>query len=148
VTARTDYAVRAMVQLAASDGAASRGAIAAAQQIPPKFLETILLQLRHGGLLVAQRGTTGGYTLARGADAITIADVIRVVDGPLAAVRGMPPEDTDYPPPADALRDVWVALRASMRQVLESTTIADVQRRELPERVRALLAPAEAWTRR
>jgi Rrf2 family protein len=148
VTARTDYAVRAMVQLAASQGAASRGALAAAQEIPPKFLESILLRLRQGGLLVAQRGTTGGYALARSADTITIADVVRVVDGPLAAVRGLPPEDTSYPAPAGALRDVWVALRASMRQVLESTTIADVQHDRLPDGVRALLAPTEAWTRR
>ena len=116
VTARTDYAVRAMVQL--SRGPASRGAIAAAQAIPAKFLESILLRLREGGLLVATRGTAGGYALARRADEITIADVVRVVDGPLAAVRNLPPEDTDYPEPAAALRDVWVALRASMRQVL------------------------------
>ena len=148
VSARTDYAVRAMVQLAGTDGPASRGTIAAAQAIPAKFLETILLRLREGGLLVAQRGTTGGYALARSAETITIADVIRVVDGPLAAVRGLPPEDTAYPEPAGALRDVWVALRASMRQVLESTTIADVQRGELPASVQDLLAPTEAWTRR
>lgn len=146
VTARADYAVRAMVQLA--DGAASRGAIAAAQAIPPKFLESILLRLREGGLLVATRGTSGGYALARDAGSITIADVVRVVDGPLAAVRGLPPEDTEYPVTAAAVRDLWVALRASMRQVLESTTIADVRHGRLPSEVQALLAPDEAWTRR
>lgn len=146
VTARTDYAVRAMVQLAG--GAASRGAIAAAQSIPPKFLESILLRLREEGLLVATRGTAGGYALAREADAITIADVVRAVDGPLAAVRGLPPEDTEYPGSAAALRDVWVALRASMRQVLEATTIADVQRGLLPAAVEALLAADGAWSRR
>jgi Rrf2 family protein len=148
VTARTDYAVRAMVQIAAAEGAASRGAIAAAQEIPAKFLESILLRLRQGGLLVAQRGTTGGYALARSAERISIADVVRVVDGPLAAVRGLPPEDTAYPEPAAALRDVWVALRASMRQVLEATTIADVLHGRLPADVQRLLAPEEAWTRR
>lgn len=148
VTARADYAVRAMVQIAAAEGAESRGAVAAAQAIPPKFLETILLQLRQSGLLIAQRGTTGGYALARSADSITIADVVRVVDGPLAAVRGLPPEETEYPEPAGSLRDVWVALRASMRQVLEATTIADVLHGRLPDDVQRLLAPEEAWTRR
>jgi Rrf2 family protein len=148
VTARIDYAVRAMVQIAASEGATSRGEIAAAQAIPPKFLESILLRLRQGGLLIAQRGTTGGYSLARDAAAITIADVVRVVDGPLAAVRGLPPEDTEYPAPAERLRDVWVALRAAMRQVLETTTVADLRGGRLPADVRRLLEPAEAWTRR
>ena len=148
VTARVDYAVRAMVQIAAADGATSRGEIAAAQEIPPKFLESILLRLRQGGLLVAQRGTTGGYALARPAERITIADVVRVVDGPLAAVRGLPPEDTEYPAPATRLRDVWVALRAAMRQVLETTTIADLRSGSLPADVQRLLEPTEAWTRR
>jgi Rrf2 family protein len=148
VTARVDYAVRAMVQIAAGEGATSRGEIAAAQEIPAKFLESILLRLRQGGLLVAQRGTTGGYALARPAEAITIADVVRVVDGPLAAVRGLPPEDTGYPAPAGRLRDVWVALRAAMRQVLETTTIADVRGGRLPADVQRLLEPTEAWTRR
>ena len=148
VTARIDYAVRAMVHIAASEGATSRGEIASAQAIPPKFLESILLRLRQGGLLIAQRGTTGGYSLARDAAEITIADVVRVVDGPLAAVRGLPPEDTEYPAPAERLRDVWVALRAAMRQVLETTTIADLRGGRLPADVGRLLEPAEAWTRR
>lgn len=148
VTARVDYAVRAMVQIAAADGAISRGDVAAAQAIPSKFLESILLRLRQGGLLVAQRGTTGGYALSRGAATITIAEVVRVVEGPLAAVRGLPPEDTEYPEPAEQLRDVWVALRASMRRVLEATTIADVLHGRLPADVQRLLEPEEAWTRR
>ncbi|MFD1719991.1 RrF2 family transcriptional regulator [Amnibacterium endophyticum] len=148
VTARVDYAIRAVVQLAATGGSLSRGDIAAAQGIPPKFLEAILLQLRQAGLLVAQRGTAGGYALARPADAITVADVVRVVDGPLAAVRGLPPEDTEYPDPAARLRDLWVALRAGMRQVLETTTIADLASGVLPEGVAALLAGDGAWVRR
>jgi Rrf2 family protein len=148
VTARVDYAVRAMVQIALAEGATSRGDIAAAQEIPAKFLESILLRLRQGGLLVAQRGTTGGYALARPAERITIADVVRVVDGPLAAVRGLPPEDTEYPAPAARLRDVWVALRAAMRQVLETTTIADLRSGSLPADVQRLLEPTEAWSRR
>lgn len=148
VTARVDYAVRAVVQIAAGEGPVSRGEIAHAQGIPAKFLEAILLQLRQGGLLVAQRGTTGGYALARDAGAITVADVVRVVDGPLAAVRGLPPEDTGYPDPAAHLRDLWVALRAGMRQVLEATTIADLLTGTLPGSVTALLASEGAWARR
>ena len=148
VTARVDYAVRAVVQIAAADGSVSRGDIAAAQSIPAKFLEAILLQLRQGGLLVAQRGTAGGYGLARPADSITIADIVRIVDGPLAAVRGLPPEETRYPEPAARLRDLWVALRAGMRQVLEATTVADLAAGRLPDAVAALLAPEEAWLRR
>lgn len=148
VTARVDYAVRAMVQIAASGGSVSRHDVATAQEIPAKFLEAILLQLRQAGLLVAQRGTTGGYALARPADAITVADVVRVVDGPLAAVRGLPPEDTDYPQPAERLRDLWVALRAGMRRVLESTTIADLATGSLPDEVAALLSSDGAWVRR
>jgi Rrf2 family protein len=146
VTARTEYAVRAMIRL--SGGPASRGTIAAAEQIPPKFLESILLRLREGGLLVATRGTSGGYALARSADTITVADVVRAVDGPLAAVRGLPPEAIEYPAATASLRGVWVALRASMRQVLEATTIGDVARGALPEQVEALLAAEGAWTRR
>lgn len=148
VTARVDYAVRAVVQLASAGGPLSRGEIAAAQGVPAKFLEAILLRLRQGGLLVAQRGTAGGYALARDASTITIADVVRVVDGPLAAVRGMPPEDTIYPEPAERLRDLWVALRAGMRQVLETTTVADLRDGRLPDAVAALLASDEAWLRR
>ena len=147
VTARVDYAVRAVVQLAV-DGPSSRGGIAAAQGIPAKFLESILLRLRQGGLLVAQRGTTGGYALARDASTITIADVVRIVEGPLAAVRGLPPEDTEYPDPAGGVRDLWVALRAGMRQVLETTTVADLRDGRLPDAVAALLTPEEAWQRR
>ena len=148
VTARIDYAVRAMVQIAVTDGPASRGVIAREQGIPAKFLESILLRLREGGLLTAQRGTTGGYSLARPASTITIADVVRVVDGPLAAVRGLPPEDTEYAGAAARLRDLWVALRAGMRQVLESTTIADVAAGALPPDVRRLIEPPDSWARR
>lgn len=148
VTAAVDYAVRAVVQIAAAGSPVSRGDIATAQGIPAKFLETILLRLREGGLLVSTRGTAGGYALARDAATISVADVVRVVDGPLAAVRGLPPEDTEYPAPAEHLRELWVALRAGMRRVLEATTIADLRSGRLPDEVRGLLAPSEAWTRR
>jgi Rrf2 family protein len=148
VTAQIDYGVRAMIQIAASDGRASGSEIAAAQAIPAKFLESILLRLRRGGLLVARRGVAGGYELARPADAISVADVIRVIDGPLAAVRGMPPEDAEYPETAARLRDLWVALRAAMREVLEATTLADLAGGALPPHVQQLLASDEAWVRR
>jgi Rrf2 family protein len=150
VNARIDYAVRAVVEVASrsADRPVSSSEIAEAQQIPSKFLESILLTLRQGGLLLAQRGTAGGYLLARPAATITIADILRVVDGPLAGVRGLSPEETSYPAPAGLLRDVWVALRASMRTVLEATTVADVVAGALPEPVAALLGSPDAWVRR
>ncbi|MDH2444523.1 Rrf2 family transcriptional regulator [Amnibacterium sp. CER49] len=148
VTAQIDYGVRAMIEIAAGEGRASGSEIAAAQGIPAKFLESILLRLRRGGLLVARRGVAGGYELARPADTISVADVIRVLDGPLAAVRGMPPEDAEYPESAARLRDLWVALRAAMREVLEATTLADIAGGALPPHVQQLLASDDAWVRR
>src|SRR5215207_4627204 len=127
VTARADYAVRAVIELAArSPASTTRQQIAESQDIPGKFLETILGDLRRAGLLEAQRGAAGGYRLAADPAAVRLADVIRAAEGPLAAVRGMPPEDTAYPGPAAPLTDVWVAVRASLRDVLEATMIADV----------------------
>ena len=127
VSAKVDYALRAMAELGAGPAepiASER--IAAAQSIPPKFLENILLELRRGGLVASQRGAVGGYRLARPAEEITIADVIRAVEGPLASVRGARPEDASYQGAAVALRDVWIDLRTAMRGVLEQTTIADL----------------------
>ena len=100
--------------------------LATAQSIPPKFLENILLELRHAGLVASQRGAEGGYRLGRPASEITIADVIRAVEGPIASVRGARPEDVTYQGPAVALRDVWIELRTAMRGVLEQTTLADL----------------------
>ena len=149
VTARADYAVRALVELAATPrGAATRHQLADSQEIPGKFLEGILTDLRRAGLLTAQRGSRGGYQLAQPPERIALADIIRAVEGPLAAVRGESPEDTSYPGAAKALTEVWVALRASMREVLESTTVADVVAGSLPAEVRALLDAPEAWARR
>jgi Rrf2 family protein len=149
VTARADYALRAVVQLAVAPGwTATRQQLSDAQGVPPKFLESILIDLRRAGLLEAQRGARGGYRLSNPPDKIALADVIRAVEGPLAAVRGAPPEDTSYAGPAATLTDVWVALRASMRTVLESTTVADVVAGTLPPRVRALLEEPHAWERR
>ena len=149
VTARTDYAVRAVIELASRRPAsATRQQIAQSQNIPGKFLETILGDLRRAGLLDAQRGASGGYRLVRDPDEIRLADVIRAAEGPLAAVRGMPPEDTTYPGPAAPLTDVWVAVRASLRDVLEATTIADVLAERLPDHVRALVERPDSWSRR
>ena len=123
VSAKVDYALRAMAELAASPPGPVKGElIATAQTIPPKFLENILIELRHSGLVASQRGAEGGYRLARPAAEITVADVIRAVEGPLASVRGARPEDVSYTGAATALRDVWIELRTAMRGVLETTT--------------------------
>ncbi len=149
VTARADYAVRAVVELASSpDGSATRQQLSEAQQIPGKFLEGILTDLRRAGLLTAQRGSRGGFRLALPPDQIPLATVIRAVEGPLAAVRGESPEDTSYPGAAEPLTKVWVALRASLRQVLEATSVADVASGVLPTSVVELLAEPDAWVRR
>jgi Rrf2 family protein len=147
LSARVDYALRAAVELAtAAEGPLTAERIAKAQEIPPKFLESILLQLRRGGIVHAQRGPEGGYWLARPAGEISLADVIRVIDGPLANVRGQRPEDVGYHGAAVALQEVWIALRASERQILELVTIADVATGQLPERVRDLVADPRAWS--
>ena len=150
VSARADYAIRALLELAASgpDRPVRADAIARAQAIPPKYLENLLLDLRRARLVASQRGSGGGYRLARAASAITLADVIRAIDGPLAGVRDEAPEDVAYPGVAASLRDVWVALRASMRTVLEAATLADVASGKLPASVRRRLQDPGAWSRR
>jgi len=150
VNAKVDYALRALTELAGSSGEApiKAEAIARAQGIPLKFLENILLELRHAGIVISQRGAVGGYRLGRPAEEISLADVIRVVDGPLANVRGLTPERVEYTGSAAALRDVWIALRANMRAVLEQVTIADVRAGELPPIVQELVSSPDAWTRR
>lgn len=160
LSARVDYALRAVAELAqaAADAVpdpASRSPrpgnpltaerIARAQEIPPKFLESILLQLRRGGIVHAQRGPEGGYWLARPAAEISLADVIRVIDGPLANVRGQRPEDLGYAGAAVALQEVWIALRASEREILELVTLADIAAGKLPDRVQELAADPRAW---
>jgi Rrf2 family protein len=152
LSARVDYALRAVTELAAAttgpdavDRPVTAERLAQAQEIPPKFLESILLQLRRGGVVTAQRGPEGGYRLARPADEISLAEIIRVIDGPLANVRGQRPENVGYRGAAEALQDVWIALRASERQILELVTIADVAGGELPDRVRDLAADPRAW---
>ena len=147
-TAKADYAVRAAVELAATGDMVTAEHIAQVQGIPANFLENILRDLRRGGIVESRRGQQGGYLLARPAEEISIADVIRAVEGPLANVRGYPPEELAYDGSAAKLRDVWVALRASVRSVLEQVTLADVARGELPPHVDALTRDADAWVRR
>ena len=146
VSAKVDYALRAAAELAASpDGPVKGERISQAQGIPLKFLENILLELRHHGLVQSQRGADGGYWLARPAAEITIAEVIRAVEGPLANVRGARPETLVYEGAAEPLRDVWVAMRANLRAVLESVTLADVAAGELPDEVVAITRNPAAW---
>jgi Rrf2 family protein len=146
VSAKVDYALRAAAELAAAgDGPVKGERISQAQGIPLKFLENILLELRHHGLVQSQRGADGGYWLARPAEEITIAEVIRAVEGPLANVRGARPETLEYEGAAEPLRDVWVAMRANLRAVLESVTLADVAAGELPAEVVAITRDPAAW---
>src|SRR5690606_11468978 len=153
LSARVDYALRAVVELASVAAAdpnrprtLTAERIAQAQEIPPKFLESILLQLRRAGIVNAQRGPDGGYWLARPANEISLAQVIRAIDGPLAHIRGQRPEDLGYRGAAAALQEVWIALRASERQILELVTLADVATGQLPDRVRELAEDPAAWT--
>jgi Rrf2 family protein len=150
VSARADYAIRALLELAAAGAnqPVRAESIARAQEIPTKYLENLLVELRRARLVASHRGSTGGYRLARPATAITLADVIRAIDGPLAGVRDDAPEDVAYPGAAATLRDVWVALRASMRAVLEAVTLADVAAGKLPAPVRRRLQDPGAWSRR
>src|SRR5438309_10457127 len=146
VSAKVDYAVRAAVELAAAESPPLKGElISQAQEIPLKFLENILGDLRHAGIVRSQRGAEGGYWLARPAEEITVADVVRAVDGPIANVRGLGPESVEYAGSAERLRDVWIAVRANLRAVLEHVTLADVARGELPTTVRELAADPDAW---
>lgn len=146
VSAKADYAIRAAVELAAGgDGPIKGERIAQAQDIPPHFLENILADLRNAGLVATRRGVEGGYWLARPAQEISLADVIRAVEGPLANVRGVRSEQVVYAGSAERLRDVWIAVRASLRNVLERVTLADLARGELPPEVEALSADPDAW---
>jgi Rrf2 family protein len=147
VSAKADYAIRAAVELAAADGdrPLKGDRIAQAQEIPQNFLENILADLRNAGIVASRRGAEGGYWLARGAADVSLADVIRAVDGPLANVRGIRSEQLSYQGSAAPLLDVWVAVRASLRSVLERVSLADLARGELPENVRELAADPDAW---
>ena len=145
ISAKADYAVRAALELAAAEGPVKGDVLARAQGIPLKFLENILIDLRHSGIVRSQRGPEGGYWLARPPAEISVADVIRSVEGPLASVRGESPEDLDYAGAAQHLQHVWVALRANLRKVLEHVTVDQVAAGKLPSEVLALTREEEAW---
>jgi Rrf2 family protein len=146
VSAKVDYALRAAVELAAAANGPVKGEqLASAQGIPLKFLENILLELRHHGLVQSQRGAEGGYWLARPPAEITLAEVIRAVEGPLANVRGERPETVSYEGPARSLQEVWIAVRANLRAVLDTVTLADVAAGSLPGAVEAISADPRAW---
>jgi Rrf2 family protein len=150
VSARADYAVRAVVELVDSSPEWPRTAddVAQAQGIPPSFLENILSRLRSAGIVGSQRGPEGGYWLACSPDELNIAHVIRAVEGPLVGVRGQPPEEIEYVGSAEPLQYVWIAMRANLRKVLEHVTVADVAAGKLPRDVLALTRKKEAWETR
>ena len=150
ISAKVDYAVRAAVELAAAEGEKPVKAerIATAQDIPLNFLENILGELRHAGIVRSHRGADGGFRLAKPADQVKVADIIRAVEGPLASVRGGPPEDSSYPGAASTLPRVWIAVRANLRSVLEHVTVADVAAGQLPKDVDRLAEDPEAWITR
>ena len=149
ISAKVDYAVRALCTLADAEGKpVTAESLAQSQGLPSKFLESILNDMRRAGLLLSQRGAEGGYRLARPAASITVADVIRPLDGPLAEVRGLRPEAANYEGSAERLQDVWVAVRASLRSVLEQVTIGDIASGTLPASIQALTTDPDAWTSR
>jgi Rrf2 family protein len=150
ISAKADYAVRAAVELAAApdDRPIKAERIATNQQIPLNFLENILGELRHAGIVRSYRGADGGFRLAKEADEVTVADVIRAVEGPLATVRGGPPEDSAYGGAAHSLPRVWIAVRKNLRSVVEHVTLADIARGELPARIERLADDPEAWVTR
>jgi Rrf2 family protein len=146
ISAKEDYAVRAVMELAvAGGGPLTREQIAEAQKIPIAFLQNILIELRHAEIVEAQRGRDGGYRLARPASKITVADVVRAVSGPLATVRGVRPPAVDYNETALPLKHVWVALRSSVRGVLESVSLADLARATLPAKVQRAANDPKNW---
>ncbi len=149
ISAKSEYAVRAMLDLASSDQERTTvEQLVVSQDLPRKFLESIMRELRRGGLVTSRRGPDGGFTLARSAADISIADVLRAVDGPLAEVHGMRPQDADYRGTAAHLGTVWVAARASLRAVLEQVTLEDVVTGRLPTNVSSLVSDPDAWVSR
>lgn len=150
VTAKVDYAVRAMVELVGAGAQGPRKAehISQSQDIPVRFLLNILGELKLAKLVESRRGADGGYWLARAAGAISVADVIRAVEGPLADVHGVPPELLVYRPPAEPMRDVWLAARAALRRILEQVSLADIAGGSLPALIGDELDQPGAWERR
>ncbi|HUX05192.1 MAG TPA: Rrf2 family transcriptional regulator [Acidimicrobiales bacterium] len=148
IPAKAEYAIRALLTLAASGESVSAEHLAREQDLPAKFLGAILSDLRRGGLVTSQRGPEGGFKLARDPDTIAVADVLRVVSGPMAGVRGLRPETLQYEGEAAHLRDVWVAVRAALREVLEHVTLGQILRGELPSAVTRFSEDPDAWITR
>ena len=148
ISAKVDYALRALCELAAADGPVTSERLATSQKLPPKFLESILNNMRRAELITSQRGAEGGYRLSRSASEITVADVIRRLDGPLAEVRGLRPEAAVYEGAAETLQDVWVAVRASLRSVLEVVTVEDIVSGTLPSSISKMIQDPDAWRSR
>jgi Rrf2 family protein len=149
ISAKADYAVRAAVELASAGDEPVKGEkLAESQEIPLQFLEHILLELKHARIVRARRGARGGYWLAKPPEDVTLADVIRAVEGPLANIQDSAPEATKYPGNAAPLRDVWIAVRASLRRVLEQVTLADLRDGTLPDEIGELIADEGAWITR
>jgi len=148
VSAKVDYGMRALLVLAAAGEPMTVEAMAADQAMPAKFLGVILSDLRRAGIVASHRGRDAGYNLARPASKITMADVVRALEGPLAEVRGVRPEATTYQGAAKHLQEAWVAVRASLRSVLEHTTLEDVLTGELAPQVTALISEPDAWVGR
>jgi Rrf2 family protein len=147
LSARSDYALRAVIELAAAGpGHVTADQLARTQAIPGKFLEAILTQLRRAGLVRSQRGPEGGFWLARPAGEISLADVIRAIDGPLLGVRGERPENLGYTGAAEPLQSVWIALRANERAILEEVKLEHIVTGSLPPSVRKLAEDPKAWT--
>jgi Rrf2 family protein len=149
VSARADYALRAAAELARAavegTGPLKGERISEEQGIPKKFMENILLDMKHSGIVRAQRGASGGYWLARPPAEISLARVIRAVEGPLANIRGEWPEEVEYWGAARALTEVWIAVRASLRSVLETVTLADLVEGSLPSTIEELTRSPDAW---
>ena len=145
IPAKVDYGLRALLSLTVAGGAQTTENLADDQGLPPRFLGAILAELRRAGLVASQRGADGGYRLARAPGAISVADVIRALDGPLAEVRGLRPEATTYEGSAEHLQEVWVAVRASLRQVLEQVTLTDIVSGKLPRHVEKMTSDPDAW---
>src|SRR4051794_16866219 len=146
VSAKADYAVRAAAELAAApEGPVKGEKLADAQDIPLQFLEHILLELKHAGIVRARRGAKGGYWLARPPEEVTIADIVRSVEGPIANVQSSPPESIEYRGNAEHLQEVWIAVRASLRSVVEEVPLADLVSGRLPAAVKGLVDSPDAW---
>jgi len=148
VSTKSDYALRALIEMAGrADGrAVSAEELGRLQEIPHGFLQAILADLRRAGIVISQRGQSGGWRMARTPDGVSVADVIRAVDGPLVSVYGLRPEAVSYNDSAEVLQHVWIAARSSLREVFERVSIQQLADGELPDAVKARTADEDAWT--